>query len=90
MPVPARDPDVSAKPAERPPAPPARALPGARARNGGPSPARALTVQRSAGNRAAGRILARWVKHPDPKQKGVVVPDSTAEEFTRFNPPKNE
>jgi hypothetical protein len=52
--------------------------------------ARALALQRKIGNRAAGRVLARWIKHPDPKQKGVMVSDSTAEEFTRFNPPKNE
>jgi hypothetical protein len=51
---------------------------------------RALALQRAAGNRAARRVLSRWVKHPDPEQKGVMVPDSTAEEFTRFNPPKNE
>ena len=52
--------------------------------------ARMLALQRAAGNRAAGRVLSRWIKHPDPKQKGVMVPDSTAEELTRFNPPKNE
>jgi hypothetical protein len=52
--------------------------------------ARALALQRAIGNRAAGRVLSRWIKHPDPEQKGVMVPDSTAEEFTRFNPPKNE
>ena len=52
--------------------------------------ARVLALQRAAGNRAAGRVLSRWIKHPDPEQKGVMVPDSTAEEFTRFNPPKNE
>jgi hypothetical protein len=52
--------------------------------------ARALALQRGIGNRATGRVLARWIKHPDPEQKGVMVPDSTAEEFTRFNPPKNE
>jgi hypothetical protein len=52
--------------------------------------ARALALQRTAGNRVAGRVLSRWVKHPDAEQKGVMVPDSTAEEFTRFNPPKNE
>jgi hypothetical protein len=59
-----------------------------------PSPkgphARALALQRTAGNRVARRVLSRWVKHPDPEQKGVMVPDSTAEDFTRFNPPKNE
>ena len=52
--------------------------------------AQALALQRAIGNRAAGRVLSRWIKHPDPEQKGVMVPDSTAEEFTRFNPPKNE
>jgi hypothetical protein len=51
---------------------------------------RALALQRKVGNRATGRVLARWIKHPDPEQKGVMVPDSSAEEFTRFNPPKNE
>jgi hypothetical protein len=52
--------------------------------------ARARALQRAAGNRAAGRVLARWVKHPDPEQKGVMVPDSSAAEFARANPPKNE
>ena len=85
MPVPAREPHT-AKPA----APPARTVPGAPAGRRAPALARALAVQRSAGNRAAGRILARWIKHPDPEQKGVMVPDSSAEDFERFNPPKNE
>jgi hypothetical protein len=52
--------------------------------------ARALALQRAAGNRVARRVLSRWTKHPDPEQKGVMVPDSAAEEYTRFNPPKNE
>jgi hypothetical protein len=52
--------------------------------------AQVLALQRAIGNRAAGRVLSRWTKHPDPEQKGVMVPDSSAEEFTRFNPPKNE
>jgi len=52
--------------------------------------ARAIALQRSVGNRAAGRVLARWTKHPDAEQKGVMVPDSSAAEYTRFNPPKNE
>ena len=52
--------------------------------------AQALALQRAAGNRAARRVLSRWVKHPDAEQKGVMVPDSSADEFTRFNPPKNE
>jgi hypothetical protein len=70
--------------------PAARAAPGAPARRPGPSPARALALQRAAGNRAAARVLARWTTHPDPEQKGVMVPDSVAAEYTRLNPPKNE
>jgi hypothetical protein len=54
-----------------------------------PQPQKASAPQ-AAGNRVARRVLSRWVKHPDPEQKGVMVPDSTAEDFTRFNPPKNE
>jgi hypothetical protein len=50
----------------------------------------ALRLQRAVGNRAAGRVLARWVKHPDDKQKGVMVPDVAAEDFARFNPPQNK
>jgi hypothetical protein len=46
-------------------------------------------LQRAAGNRATARTLARWSKHPDPEKKGVMVPDQVAEEFVRFNPPKN-
>jgi hypothetical protein len=34
-------------------------------------------------------VLARWIKHPDAEQKGVMVPDVVATEFVRFNPPKN-
>jgi hypothetical protein len=52
--------------------------------------ARALALQRAAGNRAAGRMLARWAAHPDKEQKGVMVADSSAAEYTHFNPPKNE
>ena len=52
--------------------------------------ARALALQRSAGNKAAGRMLARWAVHPDKEQKGVMVPDSSAAEYIHFNPPKNE
>jgi hypothetical protein len=65
--------------AERPPAP--RVAPVA---------ARAAALQRAAGNRAAARVLARWVKHPDGDKKGVMVPDVVAEDFTRFNPPQNK
>jgi hypothetical protein len=66
------------------------AYPGAPARRPGPSPVQALAMQRAAGNRAARSILARWIKHPDQEQKGVMVPDISADEYTRFNPPKNE
>jgi hypothetical protein len=82
VPVPDRDPQP-AKPA-------AKSAP--QAAGGAPKGprARALALQRAAGNRAARQVLSRWVKHPDPEQKGVMVPDSTADEYTRFNPPKNE
>lgn len=82
VPVPARD-SQGPKPAERTPA-------AAPARSPQAPSARALALQRAAGNRAARRVLSRWVKHPDPEQKGVMVPDSSAEEYGRFNPPKNE
>jgi hypothetical protein len=55
-----------------------------------PVVARALALQRQVGNRVTSRILARWIKHPDPEKKGVMVPDVVAAEFVRFNPPKNE
>jgi len=54
-----------------------------------PAAAQALMLQRLAGNRITSRVLARWIKHPDPEQKGVMVPDVVAAEFVRFNPPKN-
>jgi hypothetical protein len=66
------------------------ATPGAPARQRGPSPAQALELQRMAGNRAASRVLARYIKHPDKEKKGVMVPDSSAAEYDHFNPPKNE
>jgi hypothetical protein len=52
--------------------------------------ARAMALQRAVGNRAAGRMLSRWAAHPDKEQKGVMVADSSAGEYTHFNPPKNE
>jgi hypothetical protein len=52
--------------------------------------ARAAALQRAAGNRATARVLARWVKHPDPDKKGVMVPDVVAEDLARFNPPQNK
>lgn len=66
------------------------AAPGAPARRPEPRAALALRLQRAVGNRAAGRVLARWAKHPDAKQKGVMVPDVVSEDFTRFNPPQNK
>ncbi len=56
---------------------------------GPPSQAQALALQRRAGNRATAATLARWAAHPDPAKKGVMVPDSVAAEFVRFNPPQN-
>jgi len=50
---------------------------------------RTLALQRLAGNRATGRLLARWTNHPDPEKKGVMVPDIVAADLTRFNPPTN-
>jgi len=53
------------------------------------APGRALALQRLAGNRAAARVLSRWAVHPDKEKKGVMVPDSAAEDYNRFNPPQN-
>jgi hypothetical protein len=56
-----------------------------------PSPvANTLALQRLAGNRVTSRLLARWIRHPDPEKKGVMVADVVATELARFNPPKNE
>jgi hypothetical protein len=66
------------------------APPGASPRQSGPSPAQALALQRAAGNRAASRMLNRWIKHPDKEKKGIMVPDSSAAAYDHFNPPKNE
>jgi hypothetical protein len=52
--------------------------------------ASAIAVQRAVGNRAAARVLSRWVKHPDEEKKGVVVPDVSAAEYVRLNPPMNQ
>jgi hypothetical protein len=53
----------------------------------GPSPANALALQRAVGNRAAARILARWSKHPDEKEKGKLLSDEAAEDYLHFNIP---
>lgn len=49
-----------------------------------------MALQRSVGNRAAARTLARWTAHPDKEKKGQFLPDSAAADYNRFNPPKNE
>jgi hypothetical protein len=54
-----------------------------------PRPAGPLALQRTAGNRATARLLARWASHPDAGQKGVMVSDVVAAEFLRANPPQN-
>lgn len=64
--------------------------PGAPARGAAATPADVLYLQRAAGNRATTRTLARWAKHPDPDKKGVLLPDVVADEYIRFNPPKNQ
>lgn len=71
------------------PSPAARAVPAATPVAAAPPVARAALLQRAVGNRAAGRVLARWVKHPDPEKKSVMVPDSVAEAIDHFNPPQN-
>jgi len=63
---------------------------GASARRAVPAAAQALVLQRLAGNRVTGRVLARWVRHPDEEQKGVMVPDVAAADLLRFNPPQNK
>jgi hypothetical protein len=81
----------------------ARALPtpdrrGPAARGGGsearqssrstaPSPAQALALQHAIGNRGTARVLARWAKHPDEKQKGKLVTDGAAAEYIHLNFP---
>jgi hypothetical protein len=52
--------------------------------------AQALALQRTAGNRATARVLARWVKHPDEEKKGVMVPEVVASDFLSLNPPSNK
>jgi hypothetical protein len=66
-----------------------RAAAGVPASGGRGTPAQVLALQRLAGNRVARRVAARWVKHPDPTKKGVMLPDVAAEELQRFNPPQN-
>ena len=51
------------------------------------SPESIIGLQRSAGNRATARALARWAAHPDKDKKGQFMTDGMAEEWSRFNPP---
>jgi hypothetical protein len=60
---------------------------GPSARLAGPTPAEAIALQRSAGNRAATRVLSRWAAHPDKDKKGVLMSDAAAGDYNRFNPP---
>jgi hypothetical protein len=69
------------------PAPSALPSRGAPVSFSAPTPAQALLLQRTAGNRAATRVLSRWAAHPDKDKKGVLMPDPMAAEFLRFNPP---
>jgi hypothetical protein len=69
------------------PAPERSSVPGAPVRSPGPSPAKALALQRAVGNRAASRVLARWAKHPDEKEKGKLLSDEAAEDYLHFNIP---
>ena len=71
-------------------APERAAQPGAPVRSAGPSPANALALQRAVGNRAAARVLARWSKHPDEKEKGKLLSDGAADEYRHFNVPLNK
>ncbi len=57
---------------------------------GGTLPAQVLALQRTAGNRAAGRTLARWAAHPDKDKKGVLMSDEAADGYNRFNPPMSK
>jgi hypothetical protein len=61
--------------------------PGAPVRSVGPTPAQAIALQRTAGNRAATRTLSRWAAHPDKDKKGVLMTDAAAGDYQRFNPP---
>lgn len=66
---------------------PSTAAPSRSARASGPSPADALSLQRTIGNRAATRMLARWAPHPDKDKKGQFMTDEMATDWNRFNPP---
>jgi len=79
--------DSPGRTASAKPAPAPSATPSAPVRTAGPSPAEAIALQRSAGNRATARMLARWSAHPDKEKKGILLTDAAVGEFNRFNPP---
>ncbi len=79
--------DAQAGAAPERPGPERSSPPAAANRSAGPSPANALALQRAVGNRAAARILARWSKHPDEKEKGKLVSDEASAAYLHFNVP---
>jgi hypothetical protein len=66
------------------------ATPAVPARSAAPSPVNALALQRAVGNRAATRVLARWSKHPDEKEKGKLLSDEASAAYLHFNIPLNK
>ncbi len=76
--------------ANRPERERASSPPAARDWSNGPASARALALQRTVGNRAAARILARWSRHPDEKEKGKLLSDDAAADYLHFNLPLNK
>ena len=79
--------DVEARTAQDRPGPERSKTPTGPDWSAGPSPANALALQRAVGNRAASRILARWSKHPDEKEKGKLLSDEAATDYLHFNVP---
>jgi hypothetical protein len=75
------------EPSREPPGPAAVRAQSSPARSARPTPTQALALQRTAGNRAATRVLSRWAAHPDKDKKGVLLPEAMAAEFVKFNPP---
>jgi hypothetical protein len=72
-------------------APPARrSAPATPSPAGATLPAQVIALQRTAGNRAATRTLARWAAHPDKDKKGVLMSDEAADGYNRLNPPMSK
>ena len=83
-------PDAQARAAAGPPQRERASAPTSPERSAGLAPARALALQRTVGNRAAARILARWSRHPDEKEKGKLLSDDAAADYLHFNLPLNK